>query len=77
MIEMEKNLEVFELPCDDERNGKYCFPCVSGLCPFNMDFLTECYPKLEPEVKMLFEELFMLRAEIAGRNIKELQLVTP
>ncbi len=58
----------FELPCREELRGKYCFPCISGLCPFNMDFLAECYPKLDSELKDLFNELFILRAEVAGKR---------
>ncbi|AEA48076.1 hypothetical protein [Archaeoglobus veneficus] len=59
----------FNKPCDEECRGKYSFPCVSGLCPFGMDFMTECYPYLEPEQKMLFDELFMLRAEVARKSL--------
>ncbi len=44
--------------------GTYCFPCVSGLCPQGMDFITDCYPKLSSEQKQLFNEMMKLRAEI-------------
>jgi len=62
---------IFIKPCREEQKSKYCFPCISGLCPYEMDFLTECFPELDSEQKNLFEELFSLRAEIARSNQKE------
>jgi len=49
--------------------GKYCFPCVSGLCPLNLDFMTDCYPKLSPEQRQLFDELMRLRAEVVEGKV--------
>lgn len=62
---------IFVKPCREEYKNRYCFPCVTGLCPYEMDFLTECYPELDSEQKNLFEELFTLRAEVARLNRKE------
>jgi|GEM_PF-1535601 hypothetical protein len=62
---------ILDKPCKEEYKSKYCFPCVSGLCPYDMDFFKECYPGLDSEQKNLFEELFSLRAEIARNNPKE------
>lgn len=59
---------IFSQPCVEESESKYCFPCVSGLCPLNMDFMTECYPYLDSEIKDLFDELFSLRASIVRDN---------
>ena len=57
---------------DDEKfpcsSNKYCFPCIVGLCPYGKDFMRDCYPKLNLEQKMLFDELFSLREEIARLN---------
>jgi hypothetical protein len=59
--------------CIEECKSMYCFPCVSGLCPLGLDFLKDCYPKLKPEQRVLFDELFILRAEVAkGKEIKVL-----
>lgn len=51
-------------PCRDEHKSRYCFPCISGLCPYGMDFENDCYPVLDPEQQELFEELYMLRSKV-------------
>ncbi len=43
--------------------GKFCFPCVNGVCPYGKDFMMECYPKLNFEQQFLFDMLFKLRAK--------------
>ena len=58
-----------EEPCVEGCRSRYCFPCINGVCPYGKDFMLECYPKLTPEQRMLFDELFNLRAEIARRKL--------
>jgi len=55
--------------------SRYCFPCLSGICPFGMDFMTDCYPRLASEQRSLFDELFVLRAEIARHRFRSLQVI--
>lgn len=52
------------LPCSV---GSYCFPCISGVCPFGKDFMTDCYPRLPKKQKQLFELLFELRSKVVRR----------
>ena len=58
-------------PCDEGRTSRYCFPCISGICPFDMDFLSDCYPGLDPELIDLFDELFLLRSRVAKDDFKK------
>ncbi len=58
-------------PCRDEYKSRYCFPCISGLCPHGMDFESDCYPELEPEQQELFEELYLLRSQLVRSERKE------
>ncbi len=51
------------IPCMRERRGRYCFPCVTGLCPYGRTFV-ECYDYLDEETRNLFSELAVLRSEI-------------
>jgi hypothetical protein len=60
-----------EKPCDESRTSRYCFPCISGICPFDMDFLSDCYPGLDPELIALFDELFLLRSRAAYESLKK------
>ncbi|RUM33187.1 MAG: hypothetical protein DSY33_05125 [Archaeoglobus sp.] len=53
---------------DRAKGSRYCFPCLSGTCPLGMDFMKDCYPRLTPEQKLLFDELFGLRAMILRRK---------
>ena len=48
--------------------GRFSFPCVSGLCPYGKDPMNDCYPKLPPTQRMLFDELVFLRSRIAIMN---------
>lgn len=48
--------------------GKYCFPCVNGVCPFGLDLMRDCYPKFTPELRALFDELITLRSKVATMN---------
>lgn len=65
-------------PCRDEHKSRYCFPCISGLCPYGMDFENDCYPELDPEQQELFEELYMLRSKVLQqeRNSSHHQMVS-
>lgn len=58
---MRNTIQVHIKPCDRDYSGSYCFPCVSGMCPYNADFMRDCYPGLGYEMQELFEELFSLR----------------
>lgn len=58
-------------PCRDEYKSRYCFPCISGLCPYGMDFENDCYPELDPEQQELFEELYLLRNQLIQSERKE------
>lgn len=60
---MSSTVQVYMKPCDRNYMNSYCFPCVSGLCPYNADFMRDCYPNLDYEIKKLFEELFSLRMQ--------------
>ncbi|HID43742.1 MAG TPA: hypothetical protein EYP30_08245 [Archaeoglobaceae archaeon] len=64
-----------ERPCVNISTGRYCFPCISGLCPYEMDFMMECYPGLDSELMGLFDELFFLRTEISRRKLTSEHLV--
>ncbi len=48
--------------------GKYCFPCVNGVCPFGLDLMRDCFPKFTPEIRALFNELIVLRSKVAMMN---------
>lgn len=58
---MRNTVQVYIKPCDRDYSGSYCFPCVSGLCPYNADFMRDCYPNLDYEMQQLFDELLLLR----------------
>jgi hypothetical protein len=70
VIFVEEN-EIFPAGCS---GNKYCFPCIVGLCPYGRDFMRDCYPKLSLEQKMLFDELFSLRVEIAKLNRPKIEV---
>jgi hypothetical protein len=74
LIQIEQVVDMFgfqaSIPCDKERINRYCFPCISGLCPFEMDLIADCFPGLEPELVELFDELLALRAGAVSDNLK-------
>jgi len=57
------------------RGNRYCFPCVSGLCPNGLDFTVDCYPELDSELMELFDELFFLRTEILKKSFLKKHLI--
>lgn len=72
---MRNSVQVYIKPCDRDYTGDYCFPCVSGLCPYNADFMRDCYPKLDHEKRELFEELFSLRSSSNRSSEQRQQLL--
>ncbi len=57
---------VFRRPACAEKGG-CCFKCVNGLCPFGYDPVEDCFPYMTSVQKILFAELFELRAKFAKK----------
>jgi len=54
-------MELVYIPCLREKRGKYSYPCINSLCPYNR-FPAECQVYMNGEERELFEELITLRS---------------
>ncbi len=58
-------LRLVEVPCSKDRRGRYSFPCINGLCPYNR-CCEECYEYFDEDVRKLFDELLALRMSVVA-----------
>jgi hypothetical protein len=58
-------MDFVEVPCLRDKKGRYCYPCVAGMCPYNRTLL-DCYNHFDGETRKLFDELVRLRSEVTG-----------